>query len=105
MPNKGFCSVEDQKPSSSLVPFLKFSDLDPTVPRADRVFAHESPAEQEPVWDGVLWRCSLSGRAVSILKKILTSQSGQTKAAHPDGETQRFALDVGSKTQEVLTHT
>lgn len=56
-------------------------------------FPHECPAEQEPVWDRVCWRCNLSGRAVSILHDILTSQSGQTKAARLDGEVQGFALD------------
>lgn len=99
----GFGSVEDQTPSSSLVPFKlisckffqlawKFSNLDPTIQSTDSVFPHESPAELEPVWDRV-WRWTLSGRAVSILKEILTSQSGQTKAARLDGDVQASAWD------------
>lgn len=120
MLNKSFCSVEDQKPSSSLVTFLfisckffklvlKYSDLEPTIQSTDNVFPHESPADQESVWDRVFWRCNLSGRAVSILKEILTSQSGQTKAARLDGECGDWhwtkPKDVGLKTQELLTCT
>lgn len=104
MLNRRFCSGEDQKPSSSVVPFLliscnffklalKYSDVDPTIPTGDSVFPHESPADQEAVWDRVFWRCNSSGRAGSILNEILTSQSGQRKAARLDGEVQGLALD------------
>lgn len=72
---------------------MTFSDLDPTIPSAENLFPHESPAEQGPVWDREVGTCILSGRAVSILKEILTSQSGQTKAARLD-EVQRFGLDA-----------